>query len=76
MGTAGPEDVPFSLVLGPCYVSIHSKSRFGEWSLTFHHFYHHVVFQAVSADRQLFSQPLKGTETVYHCLRQPQLHPQ
>lgn len=67
MGTTGAEEVPFSPVFIPCYVSIH-KSRLGEGSLTFHHFCHHVVFRAVSADCQLFSQPLKGTETVYRCL--------
>lgn len=65
MGTPFAGKARFSLMFVFLLYLSPQKSRFGEWSITFYHFCHHVVFPTVSADRQLLSQPLKGRESIY-----------
>lgn len=80
MGTTGAAESavfffsPFICVLVTSLPA--NKSRFGELRPTFHLFCHQgVIFQPVFADRQHFTEPLKGSEHVYRRLQQPRPRP-
>lgn len=79
MGTTGAAESAF---FSPPFICVlvtslpANKSRFGELRSTFHHFCHQaVIFQPVFADRQHFSEPLKGSKPGHSRLRQPRQRP-